>query len=442
VVGIGGYLTNTQAAAKTKLHDDFADRAGLTADLTGGVLTSSDAKTRDFAEMSYAGPAAGMKTAIRTDHTGVDWVVVLRADGTVLGADPPSFAAQAERMVTDPGFVLAIKRGQLSFGDVVTGANGGSVEGFQPYSAPDGPRMFVMSIRVAEVATLLSNTLQVANARTYVVDGHGKVIASSAGEPAGQSVSGQSLAAALRTSGSGTVNGQYHVSAAVPGSNWRVIFTTAESSLMAPVQSTRRLAWELFGAFAGAMILLIAIGATALIGSARLAHARLHDTLTGLPNRSLFIDETQRAISERKNGPVAALFIDLDGFKPINDTYGHTVGDAVLKAVSQRLLESMRPGDYVSRFGGDEFLVLCKGLRLEADAAAVAERIQKYIAEPFEIDGNTVSVGTSIGIALVGDHADHAEALIHNADLAMYRAKQAGRGCVEQFTPEMAQSDA
>jgi len=111
-----------------------------------------------------------------------------------------------------------------------------------------------------------------------------------------------------------------------------------------------------------------------LVRSARLAHARLHDTLTGLLNRALFLERVQQAINEqRPDEPVAALFIDLDGFKPINDTYGHAAGDALLKAVSDRLIESMRPGDYVCRFGGDEFLVLCQRLREPEDAQHVLD---------------------------------------------------------------------
>jgi diguanylate cyclase (GGDEF)-like protein len=442
VAGAGVLLANTQAAAKDKLRSDYVDRSKLTADLAGGMLDASDGNTRAFAEQSYSGAASEMAAVAKTaDHTGLDWVVILGADGAVLGTDPPSLAADAGRMGADPGFALAMQSGTLVLSNVAPGPHGPIVEGFQPFTSTEGRRMLVASIPAKQIVALLSNALEVRGSRSCIVDSHGKVIVSSDDAPVGQPLSKRSLATASARAGQGNLGADFYVSTAVPHSNWHVIFTTSERSLLAPVQSTARVAWVLFGAFAGSMILLLLIGAAALISSARLARARLYDVLTGLPNRSLFIDQTQLAIAERRQtGPLAALFIDLDGFKPVNDTYGHAVGDALLKAVSHRLVESMRPGDYVSRFGGDEFLILSKGLRAESDSCLVAERIQKYIAEPFEIDGKTISVGTSIGIAILDDHVADADALIHNADLAMYRAKQTGRGRFELFTPEMATS--
>jgi diguanylate cyclase (GGDEF)-like protein len=177
---------------------------------------------------------------------------------------------------------------------------------------------------------------------------------------------------------------------------------------------------------------------TALSRSTRLAHARLHDALTGLPTRALFLDQAQRVLDQRRrNGFVAALFIDLDGFKPVNDLYGHATGDALLVAVAGRLSASMRRGDMASRFGGDEFLVLCTGLLEERDAMVIADRLQGVLAEPFLIGEREVSVGSSIGVATYDENTDGSSALIHNADLAMYQAKQGGRGRVERFLSSM-----
>jgi diguanylate cyclase (GGDEF)-like protein len=109
-----------------------------------------------------------------------------------------------------------------------------------------------------------------------------------------------------------------------------------------------------------------------------------------------------------------------------------------LAAVADRLAATVRPGDVVSRFGGDEFLVLCTGLTGEPAAAAVAERIQQTITRPFTIDGLTVRVGVSIGLATYDEDTAGADGLVHHADLAMYRAKQGGRGCTARYTPDMA----
>jgi diguanylate cyclase (GGDEF)-like protein len=193
------------------------------------------------------------------------------------------------------------------------------------------------------------------------------------------------------------------------------------------------------------MIIILLIGFAALVSYSRLARIRLHDALTGLPNRALFMERTETAIldwrrtrQDNDDGLLAALFLDLDGFKPVNDTYGHATGDELLKQVASRLVDATRPEDYVGRLGGDEFVVLCRGLRSADDAHAVADRISSDLAAPFVIGERTVTIGVSIGIATIDDQRQEAAALLHNADLALYCAKENGRGRVERFTPDMA----
>ena len=141
----------------------------------------------------------------------------------------------------------------------------------------------------------------------------------------------------------------------------------------------------------------------------------------------------------RRGGCLAALFIDLDRFKRINDAHGHAVGDELLVAVAGRLTASMRSGDTLSRFGGDEFLVLCTELQDEHQATQIANRIQHELARPFAIAEQQLTVGCSIGIAVhwVDQNRIDAGTLIHNADLAMYGAKQRGRARVELFDPTL-----
>jgi diguanylate cyclase (GGDEF)-like protein len=289
----------------------------------------------------------------------------------------------------------------------------------------------------------LTGALDVAGGRAFIVDGHGTVLVSSSDRAVGQPLPERALVSARIMRSSGTVGPDYYASIAVPHSTWHVVFVASNQALLNPIQSTRRAAWLLFAAFVGAMLCLLALGATALNRSARLAHARQHDTLTGLPSRALFIERAQQALSGRRpaGGHVGALFIDLDGFKPVNDIHGHAVGDALLTAVAKRLTDTVRPTDLVGRFGGDEFLVLCRGLVDEQGAVLIADRVQSAIAQPFEIGPLTVSIGTSIGVATFDHGIDDAAALIHNADLAMYQAKQGGRGRVEIFTPDIVPAD-
>ncbi len=155
----------------------------------------------------------------------------------------------------------------------------------------------------------------------------------------------------------------------------------------------------------------------------------LHDGLTGLPNRSLLMERIAQliAVSARDPRHIALMFIDLDGFKLINDTWGHDRGDQVLKTVAARLLSLLRPSDTVARLGGDEFIILLDNPESRDNVAAVAARVIEEVNAPMRFDGKTVHVGTSIGIAFVTKEVTSPEDLIKNADNAMYRAKAAGK---------------
>ena len=156
----------------------------------------------------------------------------------------------------------------------------------------------------------------------------------------------------------------------------------------------------------------------------------MHDPATGLPNRELFDDRLEHAISlaKRHDWMLAIMFLDLDGFKRINDTHGHAVGDHVLKEVARRLLAHSRHEDTVCRNGGDEFLFLLVNPRKTSDVARIASELLKTIARPIDADGMSLIVTASIGISTYPDSADHADLLVRNADASMYRAKRGRTG--------------
>jgi diguanylate cyclase (GGDEF)-like protein len=172
-----------------------------------------------------------------------------------------------------------------------------------------------------------------------------------------------------------------------------------------------------------------------------LRHQAYHDSLTGLPNRALILDRIDQMLTHAREGgrPVAALFLDLDNFKDINDTLGHRAGDQLLAAVGSRLADVLRDNDIVGRLGGDEFIMLTEGVR-DGGAARVAQRILGTLDAPFEIPGSDapLTVTASIGVA-TGDRATPEE-LLRDADVALYRAKGAGKHRMEMFTPEMLES--
>ncbi|XUO87289.1 diguanylate cyclase [Halomonas sp. KM072] len=166
-------------------------------------------------------------------------------------------------------------------------------------------------------------------------------------------------------------------------------------------------------------------------------HLAQHDTLTDLPNRSLFFSHLSSAIAQAKrcDTPLALLFIDLDDFKPVNDRFGHGVGDQLLQAVAQRLRQRLRGGDHVGRIGGDEFVAMLGGPVGAEEALRVADQLCQALAVPFTLSVGEVHVSASIGVALLPLHAAEESTLIHCADQAMYQAKAQGRNQAVLYAP-------
>ena len=167
-----------------------------------------------------------------------------------------------------------------------------------------------------------------------------------------------------------------------------------------------------------------------------LAHQALHDPLTALPNRALFLDRLSVALdrSRRTGAPVAVLFLDVDGFKPINDSLGHAAGDQLLTVLADRFRAMLRPMDTVARFGGDEFTFLFEELESEREAVLIAGRIARSASQPLSIGGEAeTEVAVSIGIAIVNDPSVDPDSAIRDADVAMYRAKELGGDRFELF---------
>ncbi len=170
----------------------------------------------------------------------------------------------------------------------------------------------------------------------------------------------------------------------------------------------------------------------------RLIRLALSDPLTGLPNRVLFADRLDQALARaarastrgRRPPRLVVMFVDLDGFKAVNDELGHLAGDALLVEVAERLREQMRGVDTVARLGGDEFTILCEGVQSTDGGVTLAKRISARLSEPYEIDTGVARVSAAIGLAVAYPLEEDADALIRRADEAMYAAKRKGPGCV------------
>ena len=174
---------------------------------------------------------------------------------------------------------------------------------------------------------------------------------------------------------------------------------------------------------------------------ARIAHMARHDALTDLPNRTALREHGAALMGEARAGAgrLAMLCLDLDRFKAVNDAHGHAVGDALLRAVAERLCANVRGGDLVARLGGDEFAVLHR-VADEGGAQRLAERLIAVVSAPYELGGYTVEIGMSVGIAMAGGEADDVERLLRNADTALYHAKGGGRGQASLFAAAMDES--
>ena len=172
----------------------------------------------------------------------------------------------------------------------------------------------------------------------------------------------------------------------------------------------------------------------------QLLHNAFHDSLTGLPNRVLFMDRLRRSLGRvrhRHDYKFAALFLDLDRFKVINDSLGHHIGDQLLVSIAKRLSASLRPGDMVARLSGDEFAIILDHISGISDATQAAERLQQSLAQAFNVAGRDIFASASIGIAISDPAYEHAEDFLRDADTAMYHAKNRGRGCLELFDTDM-----
>jgi diguanylate cyclase (GGDEF)-like protein len=164
-----------------------------------------------------------------------------------------------------------------------------------------------------------------------------------------------------------------------------------------------------------------------------------HDSLTGLPNRSMFVERLEHGLTKARRNVtrLAVMFMDLDGFKLVNDTMGHDMGDLLLKAVAERLTACLRDSDTVARLGGDEFTAVLNEIENNEQVSSAAKRVLDSLSMPFMVSGREVFVGASIGVAIFPDDGEDVRALLKSADMAMYRAKESGRNHYQFYSPEM-----
>jgi diguanylate cyclase (GGDEF)-like protein/PAS domain S-box-containing protein len=234
-----------------------------------------------------------------------------------------------------------------------------------------------------------------------------------------------------------TPDGRPRNSSMPPPSNRNRILVRRDGSEV-PIEDSIAPIHDREGGSTGAVVVFRDVSEARAV-SLQMAHSAEHDVLTGLPNRALLKDRVNQAIvfAQRHAKHVAILFLDLDGFKQINDSLGHPTGDKLLQSIARRLVAGGRASDTVSRQGGDEFVVLLAEMEHVKDAAIAASRILRAVARAHSIDQHDLRITASIGISVYPDDGTDAETLIKNADTAMYQAKENGRQNYQYFTEEM-----
>jgi len=452
IIGAVLALNSSQAAGRRNIQTQFASRAALAAKFIGtyateltereSLIATSTLRATDPTAAFNANIAAfGFQDGVLLDSAGraiAVWPATPELIGQQYGAQfaPLRRALLGEVVVSDV---------------VVTSSATPPMVGFAiPFDTPSGRRVLsgAYLISTTPLGAFMNDSTSLTNAQLYLTDSTGVVFATNG---SAQPSTTQSLAqlnpalgeavtkAATGTYRSGSMSYSY-VKAAIPGTPWSYVIAAPTSAVYATVNgSPHWLPWLILGGLS----LLIAIAAwlTIRLLAGRRSNADLitrlailagTDKLTGLANRLHLTEELEQVLADARQHdfPVCVLMIDIDHFKNLNDTYGHRAGDVALRHVADRLSTSLRRGDLLARWGGEEFLAVLPNTDM-AHGMAVAERMCDLVAGvPFEVgaDGGLVAVQTSVGIAEFAD--DTVDTLVDRADLGLYEAKAAGRNTV------------
>jgi diguanylate cyclase (GGDEF)-like protein len=455
---IGGaavFLHSSQTAAREGVDNRFASRAVLSAKFISTFATDLTNREELVAASTLGGSDPTQAFAANIAAFGFEDGVLLDSSGRALAIWPATPALIGQQYGAQFAALQRALLGYVVVSDVEeTSSTTPPLVGFAiPFNTSSGRRVFSGAYLISStpLAAFLSDSTTLKGAQLYLTDSNGTVFATNNDLQPTEARTLTQLNPALGVAANKTTIGTYrfgstpysYVKTAISGTPWSYVIADPTSGVYASINGT---AYWLPWLILGGLSLLIAIAAwltiRLLAGRRRLAdlNTRLAilartDKLTGLSNRLHLTEELEQLLTDarRQNFPVCVLMIDIDHFKDLNDTFGHRAGDFALRHVAHRLNTSLRQGDLLARWGGEEFLAVLPDTDM-AQGMVVAERLCNLVAgTPIEVgeDGGLVAIHTSVGIAEYGD--DTVDTLVDRADLGLYEAKAAGRNTVRAY---------
>lgn len=452
VGGVAAVLLASQAAARDGVSDRFIARTGLAAKFVGTYVDQLTAREMKVARQTLSGTDVSAEFASTMRSFGFRSGVLLDSTGRVLAVAPASAEAIGHPLAVNYAHLAQALRGHIAVSEVVLSlADHTPVVAFAvSFQTPSGLRVFSGAYALTDtpLAAFLNDTTNLKGAQLFLVDSRDAVVAASGPEITGVRPLAQRdpvLAEAVRSQEQGSYTAgsteSFFGRATVPGTDWSLIFAAPSSSLFVTVNGASQWGpWLILAGLALVAALAGWFGIRLVEGRRRLAMANCQleslartDGLTGLDNRRHLTEQLEKLLPNiRRHGfPVCVLMIDIDRFKRLNDSFGHQAGDRAIRHVAGQLTESLREGDLLARWGGEEFLAVLPNTAMK-EALQVADRLRLSVAQaPIQLgdDGDLIAIQTSVGVSQARDD-DDVDALVNRADHGLYEAKAAGRNAV------------
>ena len=450
--GVAAILAASQADARAGVSDRFVARTGLAAKFVGTYVEQLTAREEKVAVETLSDTDVTSEFASDMRSFGFRSGVLLDGVGRVLAIAPANPTALGKPLAVKYAHLARALTGHTAVSDVVRSlADHTPVVAFAvPFSTPTGLRVFSGAYALTDtpLAAFLDDTTNLKGAQLFLVDAPGAVVAASG--PAVGAVRSLAqrnpvLARVVQTQNYGAYSmgsaESFFSRATVPGTNWSLIFAATSRSLFVSVSGASQWGpWlilaglALVAALAGCFAVRLVEGRRSLAAvNSQLESLAQTDGLTGLDNRRHLTEQLEKLLPNiRRHGfPVCVLMIDIDRFKRLNDSFGHQAGDRAIRHVAAQLTDSLRSGDLLARWGGEEFLAVLPNTGMKV-ALHVAERLRQNVAStPIQLgDSNDlIAIHTSVGVSEATAH-DDVDALVNRADHGLYEAKAAGRNAV------------